>query len=230
MIEAGDTFGEWTVLGEAEKPHYWTCQCSCGRIKDVYGSSLRMGKSKSCGHLRHTENLMQKTDKKVLGNTFGRLTPLKRVNTSGRSNYLCQCECGNKCEVAGVQLLKGDTRSCGCLKSEKSAESMAKIMHKGVEALRKKRIDGTITSFLNQKVSKNSSTSVKGVSKLKSGKYRAYISLRGKQKHLGTFATLEEAQKARLEAEEKYYKPIIDKKEASVVGQSLVYKEEMYSS
>lgn len=31
---------------------YWRCQCDCGRIRDVKGSSLTSGKTQSCGCLR----------------------------------------------------------------------------------------------------------------------------------------------------------------------------------
>ena len=44
----GKHFGKWTVLAPSEKPHYYTCQCECGVVKDVYDSSLRLGKSRSC--------------------------------------------------------------------------------------------------------------------------------------------------------------------------------------
>ncbi len=47
----GKTFGEWTVLGRAKnrgKLLYWTCKCTCGEVKEVQGSSLKRGGSKSC--------------------------------------------------------------------------------------------------------------------------------------------------------------------------------------
>lgn len=50
---------------------------------------------------------------------------------------------------------------------------------------------------------------IKDVSQMKSGKYRAYINLKRKQHHLGVFDTLEEAEKARKEAEKELYKPVI---------------------
>ena len=75
----------------------------------------------------------------------------------------------------------------------------------------KAQIDGTVAYTLDSKTSKNSATGVTGVSKMKNGKYRAYINLARKQIHLGVFGTLSEAAQARKEAEEKYYKPILDK-------------------
>lgn len=52
---------------------------------------------------------------------------------------------------------------------------------------------------------------IKGVSYTKNGKYRAYINLKRKQKHLGVFDTLEEAKKAREEAEKEIFDPLFEK-------------------
>lgn len=47
-------FGKWTVLYKTDKRNaggavYWHCRCECGQEKDVLGTSLRSGKSLSCG-------------------------------------------------------------------------------------------------------------------------------------------------------------------------------------
>jgi hypothetical protein len=54
----------------------------------------------------------------LTGKVFERLTVLERhpVNTksSGGARWVCQCECGNITVVAGNDLRKGTTKSCGC--------------------------------------------------------------------------------------------------------------------
>lgn len=48
----GKTFGRWTVLGPASNNdghYYWRCRCECGSMKNVYGPSLKRGKSTGCG-------------------------------------------------------------------------------------------------------------------------------------------------------------------------------------
>lgn len=49
----GRTFGRWTVLGLAKTNKKgatrWECVCSCGKIKDVIGTTLTRGTSVSCG-------------------------------------------------------------------------------------------------------------------------------------------------------------------------------------
>lgn len=51
----GQQFGRWFVIKESHRAgkigYYWECRCDCGTIRAVSGSSLKMGKSKSCGCL-----------------------------------------------------------------------------------------------------------------------------------------------------------------------------------
>ena len=57
----------------------------------------------------------------------------------------------------------------------------------------------------NCTLSKNSTSKINGVNQIKStGKFRAYITLDGKQKHLGVFTTVEEAMEARKTADAYY--------------------------
>ena len=58
----GRTCGQLKVLGRAPAPEYccesyqtrawWRCECKCGAVVDVDGSSLRSKRVKSCGCLR----------------------------------------------------------------------------------------------------------------------------------------------------------------------------------
>lgn len=48
----GKKFGFWSVVEiykVAENRYYWLCKCDCGTIRAVLASSLRSGKSQSCG-------------------------------------------------------------------------------------------------------------------------------------------------------------------------------------
>jgi hypothetical protein len=50
----GKRFGRWQVLAFADirwKACYWQCVCDCGTLREVSGSTLRRGKSESCGCL-----------------------------------------------------------------------------------------------------------------------------------------------------------------------------------
>jgi hypothetical protein len=51
---------------------------------------------------------------------FGRLTVIgkTRKTSYGNSYWLCKCDCGNTKEVFGKSLINGDTKSCGCYRTE----------------------------------------------------------------------------------------------------------------
>lgn len=57
----------------------------------------------------------------MIGKKFGRLKVIERVenNQSGRTQYLCECDCGNKKIVTGKYLRNGNTISCGCYNLER---------------------------------------------------------------------------------------------------------------
>jgi hypothetical protein len=54
----GNYFGRWLVIRQVDPPEYlnshktqahWLCRCDCGYESVLRGSSLRSGRSKSCG-------------------------------------------------------------------------------------------------------------------------------------------------------------------------------------
>ena len=51
------------------------------------------------------------------GQKFGRLTILHREANSrhGKTRWLCRCDCGTQKIVLAATLLRGESRSCGCL-------------------------------------------------------------------------------------------------------------------
>lgn len=57
--------------------------------------------------------------KSLDGQVFGRLTVLAQAENVGkRTMWTCRCECGQIKHVQGHNLVKGTTRSCGCLMRE----------------------------------------------------------------------------------------------------------------
>jgi hypothetical protein len=53
-LEPGNTIGQWTILEETEKrgkgSRYFKCRCSCGVTREVRGTNITSGMSRSCGH------------------------------------------------------------------------------------------------------------------------------------------------------------------------------------
>lgn len=62
------------------------------------------------------------------GTRFGRLSVVREVGRNKWRDRLveCRCDCGNTVVVALGKLKSGRTRSCGCLRSEASAERLRK--------------------------------------------------------------------------------------------------------
>lgn len=52
----------------------------------------------------------------MVGQRFGKLTVMEFVSSAnGHSRWLCSCECGGTKEVSRDRLIRGGTKSCGCL-------------------------------------------------------------------------------------------------------------------
>jgi len=66
---------------------------------------------------------MDKRIRNLSGNRFGRLCAIKIVENpkSGGKMWLCLCDCGNICCVLSANLIWGHTKSCGCLRKERTA-------------------------------------------------------------------------------------------------------------
>lgn len=63
--------------------------------------------------------------KDLAGRVFERLTVQQFAGTNKhhKALWLCVCQCGKSCIIAGRKLLAGWTRSCGCLHGEKHQRS-----------------------------------------------------------------------------------------------------------
>jgi hypothetical protein len=58
-----------------------------------------------------------------IGNRYGRLTVIERVENSkcGQARFACDCDCGGSTVAEGGNLRRGVSQSCGCLSRELSA-------------------------------------------------------------------------------------------------------------
>jgi very-short-patch-repair endonuclease len=98
----GKQFGEWTVQYYTGDKR-WHCKCSCNTERDVLGSLLRSGKSKSCGCKKKEFN-------DLTGKQFGDWQVLYR---NDNRTYMCRCSCGEEKIVQAYHLLHGKSKSCG---------------------------------------------------------------------------------------------------------------------
>lgn len=60
---------------------------------------------------------------------FTRLTVIEKLRKEGNEwVWKCKCSCGNICEVKGVNLRRGKTQSCGCLKKESDKKPKGNVI------------------------------------------------------------------------------------------------------
>lgn len=127
----GERFSRLIVL--KQDGHYkngtklYICRCDCGGECQTSLSHLRNEEVKSCGCLvKETSSQNGKLGKiDLLNQKFDRLVVVaQHHNTKYGIMWLCQCDCGNKTIVSGVNLRRkiDGTKSCGCLSSELAAE------------------------------------------------------------------------------------------------------------
>lgn len=71
--------------------------------------------------------------KNLTGQRFGRLVVVERaenyVSPKGytKAQWLCKCDCGNEIVVISNDLVRGKTKSCGCLHDEMSGNRLSKL-------------------------------------------------------------------------------------------------------
>ena len=111
----GKTFNEWTVLKELGNDRI-LCRCSCGVVKETAKSTVKDGRSKSCGH--DVNMFKDLTGKKIYNWTI-----LKEL---GYGAVQCRCECGKVSIIQKATLLNGTSKSCGCLKTSLMQDTLMK--------------------------------------------------------------------------------------------------------
>lgn len=219
----GQKFGRLIVLGIDEerkdyKKLFWKCQCDCGNVISVTTTHLKNGHSTSCG-CKRVENFI-KTIKKFndydLNGEFG----IGYTTNTNKEFYF------DKEDFDKIKNYTWRENSCGYIVTSDFSDSI--YMHRFImqdrEMIDNKEIDHinlnkndnrkinlrTCThqqNNCNKKESKYNTSGHRGVQwEKRYNKWRARISVNGKDIHLGLFEDYDNAVAARTAAEEKYYK------------------------
>lgn len=148
----------------------------------------------------------------LIGRRFGRLIVVNK-DLSRHGYVVCKCDCGTIKSIRATSLTKKKqpTKSCGCIQKEYAysvaSKSISKNSDKQISTNRK--YNTNFGSIICEKP-KNNSSGYKGVCWNKyHNKWQAYIRLHNKRIHLGYFDDIEDAVKARIKGEEKYFEPIL---------------------
>jgi len=111
----GKNFGKLKVLRldpsyKTNRGKKWVCECSCGKQRSYYLTSLVLGDAKTCGdYFCRYGNLT--------GKRFGRWLVVRHTGKGkkrAQHYWECLCDCGTVREVRTSQLLIGRSTNCGC--------------------------------------------------------------------------------------------------------------------
>lgn len=153
--------------------------------------------------MRGGERMGHKLD--LTGQRFGKLVAVEIAGVDKKRNTLwkCQCDCGNITTTPSTcRLRKGKTKSCGCLSNDT-------LISWGKSNDNK---EGTKLSTLTSKLSSVNTSGAKGVYWHKgASSWTASITVKGKNVYLGLFINKQDAIDARKAAEDKYFKPMLNK-------------------
>lgn len=199
---SGLTYPHFTVIEPIYKEYkgknklYWMCKCECGNIFYSTKTNIKKEKIKSCGcyQKKYQREKHLGKGKISVGEIFGLLKVVDtKVGEDGKTQYICNCECGNTITLSGSHLVK--RYSCGCMSRDYISDTNVKV-----------------ESFTHLgKKSKRNTSGCPGVYwKREKNKWQARIYFNGKDKHLGYFDNKEEAIKARKEAENDLYSKYSD--------------------
>ena len=151
----------------------------------------------------------------LIGKRFGKLVVIEEADTKGY--VICRCDCGYTKPIRATSLTKQNepTRSCGCLQRKFAVENGHRVIGKNSrEQIETNMKFNTNFQVIENPVPPSNNTSGhKGVSwNASRRKWEAYVSVHGKRIPLGRHERYEDAVKARREAEDRYFAPLIEQK------------------
>lgn len=136
----GQRYGRLVVTAVASRDGHkhlrLECRCDCGTAGFVaLAGNMRRGSTLSCGCLRRerASERMRASEavaaarqrrseqarvnrQQLVGFRFGRLVVVESLGGKRGGCYRCSCDCGQEIRTYQSNLLRGHTRSCGCLR------------------------------------------------------------------------------------------------------------------
>ena len=219
---AGKRFGRLTVLHRVENTKagqsQWMCKCDCGTQLVVAGQSLRNGRSKSCG-CKRSETAKKRLKRFNEYRSNGKVVYVKLSNTD--REMIVDEDIWN----AGAKDFCWYLTRAGYAATQIPGQRSNTLFHVYAfpdcpDGLVRDHIDGNKLNNVRENMrfitqqnntrnrtlrSKNKSGRIGVVWSKRDNKWRAKIKTDGKEIHLGSFSKLEDAVKAREDAEEKYF-------------------------
>lgn len=137
----------------------------------------------------------------LTGQRYGKLTVLRPAEKIGaKTAWFCRCDCGRETVVQTCNLRHGNTKTCGCQHSKSKGNPLGLTF-----------VNGTCVELLTSNAARKGNISgARGVYWMADKQvWRAAICFQGKRRYLGIYRNLEDAVKARRQAEEELYEPFL---------------------
>lgn len=221
----GQKFGRLLVIADAGRDKFgrviWQCKCECGNTITTNGSRLQIGTTQSCGCLwkeKHYEALKKYNDYYIEDNI------VHVMLDNSNDELLCDIDIWEK--VKKYRWYESSTNHYVYTTIDGKNIKFHKFVVENKEGcvidhINRNKHDNrranlryatTHANNLNTTLSRNNTSGYKGVSFSKAtNKWQAYIWINRKMINLGFYQNIDDAIKARMEAEEKYHKPIFEK-------------------
>lgn len=206
----GQRFGRLVAIERTEKKGssghlYWRCKCDCGNECLVTSSNLRNGSTKSCGCLNIEKiierNKIKKLNKYNLSNEYGigydcnnsefyfdleDYDKIKNYTWRVNENGYVETTVDNKfIKLHRLLMNSPNNLHIDHINGDRSDNRKNNL-----------RIATRSENNKNRKLNKNSTTGIKGVCLLPSGKYSARIQNNRNRIYIGTFDTIKQASDA----------------------------------
>jgi hypothetical protein len=117
IVHPGERFGQWTVLKMLGNG-CGLVRCDCGKEVQRYLNNLLNGASKSCGCSKNRAGAKPKKSKfeVQIGQRF---TNWLVVGIPEVGQWVqVRCDCGKESRRRRIDLLQGNSKSCGCARSD----------------------------------------------------------------------------------------------------------------
>lgn len=118
MYTEGDKFGRLTLIGRVDKKKY-KFLCDCGKTIVAFLGNVAHGNTSSCGCL-HNDLNSERYTKVRGGDKYNKITLIRLYEKRpGKNNlWLCRCDCGIEKIINVNSVVRGGTKSCGCIQKE----------------------------------------------------------------------------------------------------------------
>lgn len=206
----GTTIDKFKILNQKRENNitYLYCKClKCGKERWIAQKHIKS--TKCCeSNIASTQFKPYIPDTNIINN-IEIIEPTRQRYNNREVIWKCKCYCGNIFYAPITYIKRGRIKSCGC----SHIESQKNNLKKATSSFKEKNLkEGTSLSAITPKIIKTNTSGITGVMWDKTRKkWKAEIEFKGKRHYLGRYTKKEDAIKARKEAEEKYFKPILDK-------------------